>query len=66
MDDDERDDQCDVCDLCGEDHETRHCEATICGKCYEMVDNCDCEPCEEIDADEWVALGCPHPKGRAR
>ena len=50
------------CDICGGDHETRDCGECICGACFEILDNCDCDECQEIDAAEWVKLGMPQPR----
>lgn len=58
---DEDEDQ-DECEICGEAHEARDCEETFCGACFESVENCDCEDCQEIDAAEWIQLGRPAPK----
>lgn len=51
-DNDERDE---MCELCGHDHETRDCDQGVCGRCDELLDNCDCETPEELDAEEWLA-----------
>lgn len=42
------------CELCGDDHETIACDTGVCGRCGEILDNCDCESPEEIDATEWL------------
>lgn len=54
MDDDE-------CDICGFPHETRQCDHTLCGICYQLVDNCDHDDPPEITVEEWLDLGSPQP-----
>jgi hypothetical protein len=53
--------ECEECELCASDHETRDCDNGLCGKCHELLDNCDCELPEEITADEWVKRGRQYP-----
>jgi hypothetical protein len=49
------------CELCAGEHETRDCDQGLCGLCHELLDNCDCEPPEEITAEEWIRRGRPYP-----
>lgn len=42
------------CEICGNDHETRDCDQSICGKCGEVLDNCDCEEPQELTPEEWL------------
>jgi hypothetical protein len=51
-----------ACDLCQEDHETRDCDLGVCGRCFELLDNCDCEEPIELNAAEWLAQGAPCAK----
>lgn len=41
------------CDLCGDDHELHECDQGWCGKCRELLDNCDCEAPDERAPEEW-------------
>lgn len=47
-------DDVEECEICGHDHETRFCDQSLCGRCDQVVDNCDCEVPDEIDAEEWL------------
>ena len=41
---------------CGDDHSLHECPETYCAECRERVDNCGCEVCREISAEEYHHL----------